>query len=258
MKTRPVRDFTDEVCQPFFLQGGRHGVLLIHGFTGSAAHMRPLGEALHARGYTVEGINLPGHAQSMEAMARSTWQDWLEAAKAAFLRLQERCELVSVAGLSMGGCLSLILAEQMHPVSVTAISAPMAVQNKLLPLTKIAAPLLPRIYWRSREGAAHPLDDRYDYGYPGFPTRCGADLNRLIRMARQDLHAVQCPVLVVQSRHDETISKDSADVIIRGVGSSVKGTLWLENVPHVCTITHECPRIADAMAQLLARAEQRA
>ena len=47
MKQRPERDFSDAVCQPFHLKGDDHGVLLLHGFTGSAAHMRPLGELLH-------------------------------------------------------------------------------------------------------------------------------------------------------------------------------------------------------------------
>ena len=71
MSKRPVVDFSSPVCQPFFLEGGSHAVLLIHGFTGSAGHMRPLGEALHAQGFTVQGINLPGHATSMEDMGRT-------------------------------------------------------------------------------------------------------------------------------------------------------------------------------------------
>ena len=90
MNTRPVRNFSDPVCQPFDMEGDGHGVLLLHGFTGSAAHMRLLGEGLHARGFTVEAINLPGHAQTMDAMAATGWQDWLDAAKEAFLKLQSR------------------------------------------------------------------------------------------------------------------------------------------------------------------------
>lgn len=256
MKTRPERDFTDAACQPFHMEGGEHGVLLLHGFTGSAAHMRLLGEGLHRRGFTVEAINLPGHARSMEAMAQTGWQDWLDAAKEAFLRLTKTCKYVSVAGLSMGGCLALLIAETLHPSAVAAISAPMGVKNPLLPFAGIAAPFVRHIMWRSREDSPNPLDDRYDYGYPGFPTRCGSDLNRLIRMARQDLHAVQCPVLVVQSHQDETISADSAEIILQGV-SSEAGVLWLEGVPHVCTISREHDRIAEACASAFRKAEGR-
>lgn len=256
MKHRPMKDFSQEVCQPFRFAGGEHGVLLLHGFTGSAAHMRPLGEALHAQGFTVEGINLPGHAISMEAMADTGWQDWLDAAKDAFIGLQQRCRYVSVAGLSMGGCLALLIGEQMHPAAVAAISTPMAVQNPLLPFAGIAAPFVKRIMWRSREDSPCQLDERYDYGYPGFPTKCGSDLNRLIRMARQDLHALQCPLLIVQSDHDETISLDSAEIIAKGVSSKQVGTLRLEKVPHVCTISKALPDIAGRTAEVFRTAEK--
>lgn len=255
MKRRVTRNFSDPVCQPFHFDGGDHGVLLIHGFTGSAAHMLPLGEALHRQGFTVTGMNLPGHASSMEDMGRTGWQDWLEATKEAFHELQGHCRYASVAGLSMGGCLTLLIAEQMQPTAATTISAPMGVQNPLLPFAGIAAPFVKQILWRSREGSPYSLDERYDYGYPGFPTKCGADLNRLIHMARRDLHAVQCPLLIVQSHQDETISADSAKVIAEGVSSQTVGTLWLENVPHVCTISERLPDIAQSIGELLRRAE---
>ena len=74
-------------------------------------------------------------------------------------------------------------------------------------------------------------------------------------MARRDLHAVQCPLLIVQSRQDETISADSAEVISVGVSSDKVGTLWLEGVPHVCTISSALPQIAGAAADLLRQAE---
>ncbi len=255
MKGRPERAFTDELCQPFLLEGDDHGVLLLHGFTGSAAHMRLLGEGLHQQGFTVQGVNLPGHAASMESMAKTGWQDWLDAAKEAFCSLQRRCRYVSIAGLSMGGCLALLIAEQLHPAAIATISAPMAVKNPLLPFAGLAAPFIPKILWRSRANTPEQLDDRYDYGYPGFPTKCGADLNRLIRMARQDLHAVQCPVLIVQSRDDETILSDSADVIAAGVSSEKVGTLWLKGLPHVCTLSPQTPLIAKRIGDMLRAAE---
>ena len=37
------------------------GVLLIHGFTGTPAELRELGEILHKRGHTVQGLLLSGH-----------------------------------------------------------------------------------------------------------------------------------------------------------------------------------------------------
>lgn len=255
MDKRPTKDFTAEVCQPFFMEGGDHAVLLIHGFTGSASHMRLIGEGLHRQGFTVKGINLPGHAESMEAMGKTGWQDWLGAAREAVTELKARYPRVSVVGLSMGGVITLLLAEEMQLTACAPISAPMAVQNKLMPFAKLAAPLIPMTWWGGDPERPTQLDDSYDYGYPGFPTKCAASLSKLIKTARRNLHAITCPILAVQSRADETISADSADVILAGVSSEVKGVLWLEDVPHVCTISPEHPRIAAAIAELLRKAE---
>lgn len=258
MPDRTEKSFTDDACRPFLLEGsaaaeGAKGVLLLHGFTGTIAHMRPLADRLHALGFTVLGFNLPGHATRLEDMAAVTWADWLEAAKDGVMRLRGQCSSVSVAGLSMGGCLALLLAEQMEVDAVAAISTPMGTRAPLW-LAPLAAPFVPTVHWRSR---AH-LDDRYDYGYAGFPTRSGAQLAHLIRMARRDLHAVTCPLLVVQSRGDRTITADSADVILRGAGSGSKSVLWLESVPHVCTLTEEAEHIADAVGEHFLRAAENA
>lgn len=48
--------------EPFFFQGGRTGVLLLHGFTGTPKEVRWMGEDLQKHGYTVLGIRLHGHA----------------------------------------------------------------------------------------------------------------------------------------------------------------------------------------------------
>lgn len=255
MEKRPVRDFSAPLCQPFFLQGGKHGVLLIHGFTGSIAHLRLIGEGLHERGFTVMGVNLPGHATSMEDMAECTWEDWLGAAKQAFVELKEKCEYVSVAGLSMGGCLTLLLAEQMPVTACAPISAPTAVKNKLLPLAGVAWRFMPMIMWGQSAEREAKLDMRYDYGYPGFYSKCGAHLHKLIVMARRNLHAIRCPILAVQSRADETIEQRSAYDIIKGVSSEKKGILWLEDSPHVCTISADHERITEEIAMLFRQAE---
>lgn len=257
MDKRPTCSFSDEVCQPFLWEGtGRHGVLLIHGFTGSVAHMRQIAEVLHARGFTVMGINLPGHATDMDDMARYTWQDWLNAAKDAFLRLKERCDYASVAGLSMGGCLSLIIGEEMQPAAIVPISAPMGTQMPLW-LSWPTRPFIKTIWWKPRSEDASLVEARYDCGYPGFRNSCAPHLNKLIKLARRDLHAITCPVLVVQSHADTTITPDSAEIILHGVSSARKGVLWLDDVPHACTISREADHIAEAIAEHLVRAESR-
>lgn len=256
MKKRAEVDFSMPNCQPFMLEGGDHGVLLIHGFTGSCSHMRQIGDELNEQGFTVMGINLPGHATHMMDMANYSWEDWLNACKTAFADLKKVCKHVSVAGLSMGGVLTLLLGEQMQPTAIAPISAPMGVQNKLLPFAGIAAPFIKTIMWRDDGAKGDMMAKEYHFGYQGFPTKSGADLYKLIRMARRDLHAITCPLLVVQTHADATITHDSADVIMQGAtGTDRKGVMWLDNVPHVCTISPEYQNIAREIGQLFRNAE---
>lgn len=248
--------FDREVCKPFSHKGNKNGILLIHGFTGTAAHMRPIAEALAKKGYTVCTINLPGHAETEEAMAASNWLQWLQCAKEASLKMMEEVETFTVCGLSMGGVLALLIAEQMKVDACIPISAPIEVKNRFLPLAGILYPFMPRIPWGSGGERHSLLDKRYDFGYSGFPTAKGADLYKLIRMARKNLFNINCPILCVQSDADETIWEGSADAILEGVSSKVRQKLWLTGVPHVCTISSELPSIVNAIDQMMVRAAE--
>ncbi|MBR3874484.1 MAG: alpha/beta fold hydrolase [Clostridia bacterium] len=253
MEPYPNDYFDREVCRPYECKGGDCGVLLVHGFTGTCAHMRKLADSLAQRGYTVRTINLPGHASSEDDMRKADWQQWLQAVKQASLEMMQQVKTFTICGLSMGGVLALLVAQQMKVDACVPISAPTAVQNRLLPLAGLCAPLLPRIAWGPGTERHAKLDKAYDFGYSGFPTAKGADLHKLIQMARKNLFSITCPVLCVQSDADETIWKGSADEILGGVSSSVRQKLWLHDVPHVCTISHELPAIADAMDSLMQR-----
>lgn len=247
-----VSDFTLPEAQPFLLEGGEDAVLLIHGFTGSAAHMRPVGEMLNRAGLTVQGITLPGHGKVLKAMKASTWQDWIGAGRDAVSGLRNKYRHVCAMGLSMGGCISLILAEEGMVDAVVTVSAPMAAQNPLLPFAKVMSPLVPKISWGKNGGPRdYMLDPRYNLGYGGFPTKSGADLYKIIKQAKANLNRVTCPLLVIQSKEDETISADSADTIVHGASSRRKETLWLRDVPHVCTITKAAPEISERVLAFL-------
>ena len=48
---------------------------------------------------------------------------------------------------------------------------------------------------------------------------------------------------------------DSAEVIVNGVSSQRRGVMYLEDVPHVCTISREHAHIAQALEELFRKAE---
>ena len=48
-------------AEAYYFPGNEVGIILVHGFTGSPAELKELGEELHKEGYTVQGVLLPGH-----------------------------------------------------------------------------------------------------------------------------------------------------------------------------------------------------
>ena len=52
------------------------GVLLVHGYTGSPASMRPWAEYLNQRGFTVRVPLLPGHGTKPEDLNEVKWEQW--------------------------------------------------------------------------------------------------------------------------------------------------------------------------------------
>lgn len=250
-------EYLHENAKPFFLEGGEHAVLLTHGFTGSPAHMRPLGERLHQAGFTVQGILLPGHGTSIADMKKSTWQDWLAAELEAVHQLKEKYKYVSVCGLSMGGVLTLLAAEQTDVTSCIPIAAPVKISNPLIGLAKYASLFVKEINWGpASEERTKMLMTEYDQGYSGYPTVRANDLYVLMKKAHRNLYAVSCPTLIVQSHADKTVQPVSAQMIYDGISSKEKDILWLEKVPHVCTISYECDTIAEKMIAHLRAAEK--
>ena len=98
-------------AEPFSADGGPVGVLVLHGFTGSTQTVRDWAAHLAAAGLTVRAPLLAGHGGTWQDLAKTGWTDWYADASRAFASLSQRCSQVFVAGISMGGCLALRLAE---------------------------------------------------------------------------------------------------------------------------------------------------
>ena len=251
-----MQDFSLPQAQPFCYPEGDHGVLLIHGFTGSPSHMRLIGEGLRDNSFAVRGILLPGHGKNPEAMKKSSWQDWFQASREAAAQMRAKYKYFTAVGLSMGGCLALMLAEGMEADACVTIAAPMKTVSKLRSLAPIAALAHPMVNKRA-DGSRKSLIADYDIGYNSYPTQSVVHLSAVMRKAYQDLSLIHCPVMVIQSRADRTVTADSPDIILNGVSSRIKAQLWLQNAPHVCTISPEYPRIVEAMTEFLRKAEQK-
>jgi len=99
--------YHDPAHEPFVLNGGEDAALLVHGFPGSPAEMRPLAGVLNTAGWTVHGQLLPGFAREIETLPERTHDEWAAAIHAALRELRAGHRRVLLVGHSMGSALSL-------------------------------------------------------------------------------------------------------------------------------------------------------
>ena len=228
--------------QPFFYEGNDTGILLIHGFTGTCGQVRPLGSALREAGYTVLAPLLPGHGTSLEEMNRSSGDAWLRCVREAYVSLEKMVRQVVVAGLSMGGTLATILAEEYNPAGLVTLSGAIRVREKFAWAAGVLWRFKPYLRWTNLEHDGD-YDNSVDACYAGLPVRKVADLNRLRALARRNLALIDCPALVVQPVHDETVDPSSARSLMSGLRNERKKLVMLENSPHVCTLGPEREKV---------------
>ncbi|MBP1764722.1 MAG: hypothetical protein H6Q65_1780 [Firmicutes bacterium] len=238
-------------AEPFLLPGGEHGVLLVHGFTGSPAEMRLLGEFLHGQGYTVMAPRLCGHGTCPEEMAKTVWRHWYTEVENGYHYLRGLCRKVSVIGLSMGALLSLKLSIEYSVEHVVAMSPPFFLTDDRLPFLRVYR--LFHQFTPKRRRKLYPVDSRYSVAYNRTPLRSLDSLLELIEEMKSRLPAVIRPLLIVQSRSEHTVRPESAQYLYDNVGSSYKELLWLKKSGHIVTLDLERELVFAAIHEFLSR-----
>jgi carboxylesterase len=240
----------DQGNAPPAVAGGRVGVVLCHGFTGSPVSMQPWADALVAAGHEVRLPTLPGHGGSVAEANLSSWPDWFGAVERSYLDLERTCSSVFVFGLSMGGALSLRLAETHNPAGLVLVNPAVASSDRRL----LLLPLIRRIRSSSRGIAG-------DIAKPGVsegglvrtPHHALASMLRLWSVVRSDLDKVTAPILLIRSEQDHVVGPESAKIILGNVSSTVVTTRVLTRSFHVATLDYEADEIFVASLAFIRR-----
>jgi carboxylesterase len=247
-----VRGAAIDQVQPFAFDRGPIGCVLLHGFTAAPKEMRLLGEYLAARDITVRGVRYAGHGTSPQDLARTTHHDWIASAEAAVSELRGHCAQVWSIGLSLGGLISLYLAEQHLVDGVCAIAPAIYPPDRRMALARLLTPFMPYV----RKGLADlqdPIALAEHADYELFPTRAVAELNALMRQTRRQLHQIEVPLLLVFARHDQVVSLNALDTIWSRVASTDKQQLILERGGHIVTEDYDKAIALAAIEQFVRR-----
>ena len=214
---------------------GPHGALVIHGYTGNPSSMRELAEAFVAAGLHVEMPRLPGHGTHIDDMIPTGWPDYVAEAEAAYQRLAARTDKVVVAGLSMGGALTLRMGAS-HPeigglICINAATAPIGLEdmvpimNEMLDGGDEVAPGI---------GSDIADPDVTESAYEGAPIRAMLSLIEGLRELAPAYPVMAIPLLILASPEDHVVPPAHQDYLAEHYGGPVE-RVTLERSYHVAT-----------------------
>lgn len=219
-------------------KNGHIGIVLVHGFTGSPAAMRPWAEFLNARGYSVRVPLLPGHGTEPADLNRVEWPEWPAKVKAEIAELQKHCSQIFITGLSMGGGTTLnVAAELGDKLSGIILVNPMIHVRGVTPTLAFAISRV--IKFGKSVGNDIKRKGVTEYSYDKLPYRGIYQLLSMLQLTRAALPKIKVPMQLFHSVDDHTLPVSNTEIIMREIGSSNKSRIELLNSFHVATIDHD-------------------
>ena len=224
-------------CEPWSAAGDDVGILVLHGFTGNPQSLRGLAEAFGAAGFTVELPLLPGHGTSVDDMVATGWEDWTGAAEAAWEGLAARCRTTVVAGLSMGGALTLWLAARHPEVAGIVCVNPAAVRMESVvdfarQSLEAGTDRIPSI----GNDVADP--EQAEKAYDATPLAPLLSFQEGLAGFEHELAEVTCPLLLMTSPDDHVVPPTDSDAVAAAVSGPVE-RVTLARSYHVATLDYD-------------------
>lgn len=184
-------------------------------------------------------------------MNRTRWEDWYAELDTALTELHTKTDKVVVAGLSMGGCLGLRLAEQ-RPQDVNAL----VLVNPAINVARFDVKLVPALQWivPAMPGIGNDIKKPGgdEVGYDKTPLKALASQLKMWKDVRANLGKVTQPLILFRSDDDHVVDITSKDLILAGVSSSVKEFVELKDSFHVATLDNDAPLIFERTSAFIA------
>jgi carboxylesterase len=145
---------------------------------------------------------------------------------------------VVVAGLSMGGTLTLRLA-QLHPdamAGIVLVNPSVLTRRKDAALSGVIKHVVSSFQPIAND-IAQPGSQ--EIGYDRLPVRAFDSLRRAWKVVRHDLPRVTAPTLLLHSRVDHVVEPVNSEVVLAGISSTDVTEVVLEKSYHVATLDYD-------------------
>jgi carboxylesterase len=243
-----------------FADGHAPCVVAFHGFTGTAAELRPLLDALATRGYAVDAALLAGHGGRVEDLQELRFDDWVDAARARLTAARERYGRVVLLGFSLGSLLALKLASERPEglaglvVMGNALTLP-AITRIPLGLWRRSGRPMPDVYLRKFVAGdlVDPAGMDSIVTYDRHPLRAALEVYVAGRHVARVVGRIQRPTLVLHGRRDRVCPWKNAMWLAEHLGTRDVSVRIFEKSAHVLALDGERAEVAREVLEFVGR-----
>ncbi|GAB4301578.1 MAG: hypothetical protein Kow0090_17100 [Myxococcota bacterium] len=208
------------------------GVLLLHGFTSSLDCVNGLIPYLEQEKIPYRMPILRGHGTNYRDLRGVTHRHWYADAERALIDIWNEVDRIVVVGLSMGGLVALELGMN-HPekiAGVVAVAAALKFRDPLAGASKLLSKVVK--YWDSPESFNDKELAKKSTNYPKFATDSFASLYEYSKIIASRLSELHVPIRILQSKADQIIAPESANIIYEKVSSRIREIVWFKKSGH--------------------------
>jgi carboxylesterase len=237
------------------LDAGEHCVLMLHGLRSGPLELARLAKDLHGEGFSVFSPIIPNYSFGSSC---GTCAQWVEHVQEVLWSLQKTYKTVSVVGLSMGATLAMVLAQREQITGLVLLSTALAYDGWAIPWYSFLLnfsrwiPFASRYRYAEAEpyGVKNPemramikrsfaKDHISEVGADALAFSYVSQGKLLIKEAKANVDAVECPVLFIHSADDETVHLRNAEWAYDHVASKDKDFICLGDSYHMITVDNE-------------------
>lgn len=238
------------------------GCLVIHGLTATPATVSSLTTSLISNGFRVAAPCLAGHGSSLDALAKSSWQDWYTTVREAYLNLRSSVDSVYCVGISLGSLLSIKLAidEGFGIRALSLLSTPIILPMKdriLIPILRYSPLrwLISSIGKDLEMSVGDPEGARLyaKFSQPRIPPSAIFSLCDLQNEVRSNLSKLLSPISILHGAADGVAPIQNVAEIERLTSSEVVESHIFKNSRHVISMDREKDDVARIVADFFAR-----
>ena len=215
--------------------GANVAFLLVHGFCAAPDEIASLGQFLAEKGISSYAVRIAGHETSPEDLSKKSRHDWLKTASDGFDVVKSwNPRHLFIAGFSMGGALTLQLAAKEDDIDGIVLISPavriFSTAAKLIPILKL--------FMKFKSVDLEKIQKTHGYDlqrtkYAKEPLSAYSEFLKMTKDARNAMHRVTMPALIMQGTDDKTISPKNARIVYDGISSDIKEIHMIEGAEHV-------------------------